>query len=351
VQVFTANGTYTPSPNLVSAIVECVGGGGGGGGVSGTANNIYVGGGGGAGGYSRSYLTAAQIGSSQTITVGGGGGAGGGAGSGAPGADSSFGTFCIAKAGQGGTYSSSGSNGIGGAGGVAGTGDIKAAGSPGHGGFYNSVNATIGSRSGAGGSSAFGGGAVGSAGGSGNPAGNYGGGGSGATSSGTGDVGAGNGSSGIVIVTEYVALALPPPNYKLGVMDGSNAAAGEIGECVQTTATQPSYASGAWTGLTSLVLSAGDWDVSATSMLFTNTAPGSWWDFASEITTNSSTGTGNLPNNVQSQFPPVAGRYNLLSIPPVRFSLTSSTTIYLQVFQNSVQGLDWKGSLHARRMR
>src|SRR5205823_4319986 len=36
-QVFTGNGTYTPSAGMVYCIIECQGGGGGGGGVSGGA--------------------------------------------------------------------------------------------------------------------------------------------------------------------------------------------------------------------------------------------------------------------------------------------------------------------------
>src|SRR5215468_8638562 len=77
VQVFTASGTYVPSANLVSAVVECVGGGGGGGGTpSETTGYVGAGGGGGSGSYSRKYLTAAQIGASQTITIGAGGNGG-----------------------------------------------------------------------------------------------------------------------------------------------------------------------------------------------------------------------------------------------------------------------------------
>src|SRR5215475_16211134 len=71
VQVFTASGSYVPSANLISVMVECVGGGGGGGGTT-SATNVELkgGGGGGAGGYSRKYLQAATIGASQTITIG-----------------------------------------------------------------------------------------------------------------------------------------------------------------------------------------------------------------------------------------------------------------------------------------
>ena len=104
VQVFTASGTYTPSANLVGAIVECVGGGGGGGGSPGAARQWHTAGGGGSGGYSRKYLTSTQIGASQTVTIGTAGGGGAGAANGSAGNATSFGALCIANGGAGGGY-------------------------------------------------------------------------------------------------------------------------------------------------------------------------------------------------------------------------------------------------------
>jgi len=135
-QIFTTSSTYTPSLNTQFAVVECIGGGGGGGtGYNGGSNAYFGGGGGGSGGYSRSYLTAAQIGSSQTITVGVGGIAATATGvdDAGPGGDTSFGSLVIAKGGSGGHIAegSASNAGAGGAGGAPGTGDIAAAGSPG----------------------------------------------------------------------------------------------------------------------------------------------------------------------------------------------------------------------------
>lgn len=76
IQTFTATGaqTYTATGGLLYAVVEMLGGGGGGGGV--TTSAYSCGGGGGAGGYLKALLTAAQIGSPVTLTVGAGGAAG-----------------------------------------------------------------------------------------------------------------------------------------------------------------------------------------------------------------------------------------------------------------------------------
>ena len=208
-QVFTSSGTYTPSANLLFAIIEAVGGGAGGGGVNGTAGNIFQGGGGGSGGYSRSIASASTIGASQTVTIGAGGnGAAAGANNGSPGGDTSVGTLCIAKGGSGGLFGSTSQAGAGGAGGVSGTGDIAASGQPGNAGIYNAANALVALVSGNGGSSQFGGGAQGIGGNGGLTGINAsapGGGGSGGASNGTGTltVGGGNGFKGQVIIIEF----------------------------------------------------------------------------------------------------------------------------------------------------
>ena len=212
VQVFTASGSYVPSANLISAVVECVGGGGGGGGTPGSVNYVYSGGGGGAGSYSRKYLTAAQIGASQTITIGALG-AGGAAGSnnGATGGDTNFGSFCIGKGGSGGSGYIAGM-GAGGLGGIAGTGDITVTGAPGDTGTWTTSTASIGIST-KGGSSIFGGGGLAAAlssGGIGQTGGNatlYGsGGGGGIVNNNAGSAAGGNGSAGICIVTEYIGI-------------------------------------------------------------------------------------------------------------------------------------------------
>lgn len=211
-QVFTSNGTYTPTSGMVYCIAEVLGGGGGGGGVATqAANNTAAGGGGGAGGYSRKTISAATIGASQAVTVGAGG-AGGAAGSntGATGGTTSLGAILSATGGLGGTGVGD-SNGIitgGGAGGIGSSGDVNVNGIIGENGvglFVAGVFSTP--RSGAGASSPFGAGGQGSfnATAVGNNALVYGSGGGGASAinSGTQQAG-GNGSAGIVIITEFV---------------------------------------------------------------------------------------------------------------------------------------------------
>ncbi len=72
VQTFTSSGTYTPTTGMAYAIVEIVGAGGGSSGCNGGSGAP----GGGAGGYAKVLETAAQIGASETVTIGAAGSAG-----------------------------------------------------------------------------------------------------------------------------------------------------------------------------------------------------------------------------------------------------------------------------------
>lgn len=211
IQTFKANGTYTPTAGMANCVIQCLGGGGAGGGTP-TASAVLAaaGSGGGAGGYSQSYVTAATIGASQSVTVGAGGtGVSNAAGN--NGADTSVGSIVIAKGGTGGVagIASGTANianpGAGSLGGVAGTGDLTFVGGAGGSAIYMGAG---GINSGKGGDSTFASGAiqisaVNAAGNS--AAANTGGGGSGSVIFGV--VGAnqagGNGGSGLVVIYEY----------------------------------------------------------------------------------------------------------------------------------------------------
>src|SRR5580704_13026830 len=103
-QVFHASAPYSPSPGLVTAVVECVGGGGGGGPCAESTVTIGGGGGAGSGGYSRVTLAAALVLGGVNVTIGAGGFGGnplpdGIANAGQP---TTFGAMCVANGGGGG---------------------------------------------------------------------------------------------------------------------------------------------------------------------------------------------------------------------------------------------------------
>ena len=101
-QVFTTSGTYTPTPGMQYVFIECLGGGGAGGGAAVTGvGERAVGGGAGGGSYGQGVYSAAQIGASQTVTIGAGGAPVlGGAGN--AGAGSSVGSLITTGGGVGG---------------------------------------------------------------------------------------------------------------------------------------------------------------------------------------------------------------------------------------------------------
>jgi hypothetical protein len=120
-QVFKASAPYTPSPGLISCVVECIGGGGAGGsaGPPPQADMILCGGGGGSGGYSRITLAASLVLGGVNVVIGDGGQAplSGVVTNGQP---TSFGALCIANGGMAGSPNNAG---VPAAGDVAGWGD------------------------------------------------------------------------------------------------------------------------------------------------------------------------------------------------------------------------------------
>lgn len=125
-QVFTSSGTYTPTTGMVYCQITCLGGGGAGGGAPATANGqLSMGGGGGGGEYAVGIFSSSSIGISQTITIGSGGSGNSGT-SGSSGGNTSVGSLISANGGGGGPVdgpnSSSNAQALGGAGGTGGSG-------------------------------------------------------------------------------------------------------------------------------------------------------------------------------------------------------------------------------------
>jgi len=215
-QIFTGDGTYTPTTGMVYCIIEGVGGGGGGGGAaSDVASGSSVGGGGGAGEYGRVVLTSAQVGASQTVTIGTAGAAGANTGgTGGSGGNTSVGTLLVCNGGSGGAGGASSTVAqIFSSGGAAGSGGTSSAGTSffqvGGAGCWGTVSGTLYvGRGGQGGQSFFGGAPISVSPGSGGSAGvsNTGaGGGGGCQVFGGGGVTGGTGATGIIIITEFIS--------------------------------------------------------------------------------------------------------------------------------------------------
>jgi len=220
VQIFTSSGTYTPSTGLLYADIFAVGGGGGGAGcAAGAAATVGTAGGGSCGTTGRLIASAASIGVSQVVTIPAGG-AGGSAGqnNGSSGGTTSLGSLLVANGGQPGlaiavgasVYRNSGSGTA-----ISGTGDIQFSNRSGNAGtaLYLSSGVQYAIAGAASGGTIFGGAPmqVGTATNGVSLAGiaglNPGSGGGGACSASNGSAQAGGtGSSGLIIITEYLAV-------------------------------------------------------------------------------------------------------------------------------------------------
>jgi hypothetical protein len=201
-QIFTMNGTYTPSTGMLYVLMQGVGGGGGGGGAIGTTGSFVCGAGGGSGGFSQLLTTAGAIGASQAVNIGGGGS--GSTGNGVAGGSTSVGVLMIAKGGLGGggSNATTASFGNGGLGAPTGTGDLIAAGNAGGGGLLSpGANAQV--LTGFGAASVFGGSVIALYNTTGNIGANYGAGGSGASSVGTAAFQGGSGANGLLSIIEF----------------------------------------------------------------------------------------------------------------------------------------------------
>lgn len=100
VQTFTGTGTWTKPSNALRVLVQAWGAGGGGGRAQTSADR---GAGGGGGAYIERWLTASDLGSSETVTIGAGGaGATSDGTSGTAGGDTTFGSHVTAYGGAGG---------------------------------------------------------------------------------------------------------------------------------------------------------------------------------------------------------------------------------------------------------
>lgn len=132
--IYTSGATWTKQSGLVRARITVIGGGAGGGtGQTDGSTAGGYGGGGGGGGYSTRVREAADLGSTESVTVGAGGATD------TNGGTSSFGSHCSAT---GGTKGGAGNNGaaIGGGGGVGSSGDVNGYG--GRGGAGSTTNST-----------------------------------------------------------------------------------------------------------------------------------------------------------------------------------------------------------------
>ena len=121
------------------------------------------------------------------------------------------------------------------------------------------------------------------------------------------------------------APAILPP----GVTNGSNAAAGQIGEVISASQATNTIANATWTSNTPVTLTPGDWDVVATAALNVSATPNDLtvWFLGFSTTLN---GAPTQPIGASGQSITMAGV--TIAAPRTRFNVTTSTTVYPTVY-------------------
>lgn len=134
-----------------------------------------------------------------------------------------------------------------------------------------------------------------------------------------------------------------------GITDASNASAGVVGEVLSATTTSTSMSNGVAVNLTSLTLTAGDWDVRA-SFRIVGTNLG---QILGGLNTTSAT-TPSFPNRYNFSFSSFITSTFSDCTPSIRINVNSSTTVYLAMAvgnSSSTATGTGDGYITARRIR
>jgi hypothetical protein len=159
----------------------------------------------------------------------------------------------------------------------------------------------------------------------------------------------------------YVTTGPIGPIPLIGVTDGSTAAAGNVGEylsSLKTVSAGVAISTSVATQITSLTLTAGDWDLWG-EVAFDNPVGAGAFTYAEAAiwtTTAAFPTTSQFPADaadyVQAELPAANTNGTTLQLGPVRVSITTNTTYFLNaesVYTNTSQKVG--GALRARRRR
>ena len=167
-------------------------------------------------------------------------------------------------------------------------------------------------------------------------------------------------ATGTILITGQAINSVPSITFSstsgvIGTTTNNNAAAGSVGEFISSVITQGSpvtLTNGATTDLTSISLTAGDWDVwgniSIVSAGTANTELLSWTSIASATQPDFSLLAGFNANG--GTF--VLGTATGITVPYARYSLSGTTTIYISAsFAGGTGNGTACGGIYARRVR
>ena len=140
----------------------------------------------------------------------------------------------------------------------------------------------------------------------------------------------------------------------IGTATNDSAAAGYVGEHILSqNTTGTSLTQNVVTNITSITLSAGDWDVSGSVNLTCTTTNNTTFTLQGGITTTSATlGALDTYSQIMVHAGVSASQTQIFASPQIRLSLATSTTVYLIGFGNGgLSAITGRGTIRARRVR
>ena len=138
-----------------------------------------------------------------------------------------------------------------------------------------------------------------------------------------------------------------------GTNTNDAAAAGYVGESIESYAAVNAPASNTYGDITSITLTAGDWDISAIIVSILNTGVSITSVSGGIGTAAGTSGAGLLPGDTQGySVPPTSQYLPSITIPPKRVSINATTTYYLKMWMSYSSGTpQFQGRISARRVR
>ena len=165
-------------------------------------------------------------------------------------------------------------------------------------------------------------------------------------------------SGGTVSATTIAASSTITPSQTAGIVGtttNNNANAGSVGEYVSNfigSGTPVSLSTGATSNITSISLTAGDWDVTGVVDLFTGTSTSVTIVEGGISTTSATLGGQDTFFKIQSPAQVTSSATSAYPVPVVRLSLSGTTTVYLVANGTfTVSTLVGYGTIRARRVR
>lgn len=143
----------------------------------------------------------------------------------------------------------------------------------------------------------------------------------------------------------------------LGTITNDNAATGYVGEAVRSQVAIGSavtLTTAIFNDVTTISLTAGDWDVSCIVAFTPNTAPTGTQLVAGIGTSSGNSSSGLTLGDSRVDIPtmPTANSDVILTVPAYRVSLSATTTYYLKAYATfSAGGVKAYGRISARRVR